>query len=118
MAPGVSMDEDFVYKVSVVLLCFLCLLWVLVMFLIFWLGKIHHRVDSISKGWNAYCILASHEPQAVDSETNSDWKHMNRAFAYGPNHSDEDEPCPNLEETASVSQGEDRTSVDGEEEHQ
>lgn len=136
-APAISMDEDFVFKVSLALLCFSLLLSIIVLFLIFWLGKIHHQVDSISKGWKVYCRLAATEEtpittenqpenqdtcsplplvffnqQAADSHIVSSWKHINRAFAYASVRSDVDRPRPNTEETAFVLQIEDNKSDD------
>lgn len=131
------MDEDFVFKVSLVLFSLALLLWIIVLLLIFWLGKIHHRVDSISKGWSVYCRLASlEEPpvnkdgqleslssplplvifnqQAVYSNNANSWRNaVNRAFAYASVRSDVVAPRSSADDTASALQGEDKTSVGG-----
>lgn len=125
------MDEDFIFKVSVVLLSFLSLLLPLVLFLAVWLAKLQNRVDSISSGWSVFCKLAASEEnltqptesqpevpnafstplvifnqQAEDSEKNISWKHITRAFAYAPADDDEDGPHPNEEESTCASEGE------------
>lgn len=126
------MDEDFVFKVSLVLLCFSLLLSIIVLFLIFWLAKIHHQVDSISNAWSVYCRLTPNQKkatttenqpedqdtcsplplvffnqQAAGSDTVNSWKHINRAFAYASVRSDVDSPLPKTEETHVASQVED-----------
>ncbi|XP_078374284.1 uncharacterized protein LOC144657795 [Oculina patagonica] len=131
------MDEGFVSKIALVLLCLSSLLWIIVLFLIFWLGKIHHRVDSISKRRSVYCRLVSCEEtpvtkenqpevespssplplvfynqQAADSDIVNSWKHMHRAFAYASVRSDVVAPHPSSEETASMSPVEGKASVD------
>ena len=126
------MDEDFVFKVSLVLLCFSLLLSIIVLFLIFWLAKIHHQVDSISKAWSVYCRLTPNQKtptttenqpedqdtfsplplvffnqEAAGSDAVDSWKHINRAFAYASVRSDVDRPVPKTEETHVASQVED-----------
>lgn len=126
------MDEDFIFNVSLVLLCFSLLLSIIVLFLIFWLAKIHHQVDSISNAWSVYCRLTPNQKkatttenqpedqdtcsplplvffnqQAAGSDTVNSWKHINRAFAYASVRSDVDSPLPKTEETHVASQVED-----------
>ena len=125
------------FQVSLVLLCFSLLLSIIVLFLIFWLGKIHHQVDSISKGWSVYCRLTPNQKtptttenhpedqdtcsplplvffnqQAAGSDIVTSWKHINRAFAYASVRSDVDRPPPKTEETDAVLQVGDNKSDD------
>ena len=118
------MDEDFVFKISLVLLCISLLLSIIVLFLIVWLAQIHHQVDSISKGWIVYCRLTPNQKtpattqnqpeaqdtysplplvffnqQAADSDIVNSWKNINRAFAYASVRSDVDIPRPKTEGT-------------------
>ena len=135
--PATSMDEDFVFKVSLVLLCISLLLSIIVLSLIVWLAKIHRQVDSISKGWSVYCRLTpkqktptttGNQPenqdtcsplplvffnrQAAGSDIVNSWKHINRAFAYASVRSEVDSPRPKKEETDAVLQVEDNKSDD------
>lgn len=135
--PVISMDEDFVFKVSLVLLCISLLLSIIVLSLIIWLAKIHHQVDSISNGWSVYCRLTptqktltttENQPenqdicsplplvffnqQAAGSDIGNSWKHINRAFAYASVRSDVDSPRPKKDETDAVLQVEDNKSDD------
>lgn len=130
------MDEDFIFKVPLVLFCLALLLWIIVLLLIFWLGKIHQQVDSISKGWSIYCKLASceespvtkdHQPeclssplplvffnqQAAYSNNANFWRDVNRAFAYASVRSDVVARRSSADDTASALPGEDKISVDG-----
>lgn len=131
------MEEDFVFRISLVLLCISLLLSMIVLFLIVRLAKIHHQVDSISKGWSVYCRLTpnqktptttQNQPEAQDtcsplplvfsnqqaagSGIVNSWKHINRAFAYASVRSDVDRPRPKTEETDFVLHVEDNKSDD------
>ena len=137
------MDEDFVFKVSLVLLCISLLLFIIVLSLIVWLARIHHQVDSISKGWSVYCRLTPEQKtptttgnqqenqdtcsplplvffnrQAAGSDIVNSWKHINRAFAYASVRSDVDGPRPKTEGTDAVLQVEGNKADDDTKTHE
>ena len=67
---NVAINEDLVFKASIVLLSFLALLWMFIMVVILWLRKIQLRVDKAAK------VVKSWKQDA------STWPHINNAFAY------------------------------------
>lgn len=110
---GISIDEDFVFQVSLVLLCFFSSLLLLILFLIVWLGKIQHRVASISKNTCSLPLVISNKKAPADSNKRNSCNHFTGAVAYGPLGFDGDEPRSDLQETSfvsSVTQGEDGKS--------
>ena len=128
MSGGIS-NEDFVFKLSVVLLCLLSLLWIFVLFLFVWLRKIHQRVDRASKEWSVYSKLAldvtPNSPEsektywlplvisnkrAVNSDSSESWKNINRTFAYAQ---EDHEGKRRSLEVNSAAQEEDEKTVDG-----
>ena len=136
MSDGISSNADFIFKVSVILLCFLSLLLFFVLLLVLWLRKIQKRVDRVCKEWIVYSKVAVDiippeaenlpemkngfsfplvisNKRAVNCETTKSWENINRTFAYAQAHHEEDEGQPDLEGMP-VAQGEDQTSeVDG-----
>ena len=134
MSGGISTDEvDFVLTLSVILLCFVSLLWVVVVLLFLWIRKLHQRVDRASKKWSGYSKLAlntgtetEHSPKnlntyslplvisnkrAVNSDKNKSWKNINRTFAYADLEDGENRRDM---EGSSEGRGEgDKSSVDG-----
>ena len=66
----VAVNEDLVFKASIVLLSFLALLWMFIMIVILWLRKIQLRVDKAAKAIKSW------------KQDASSWPHINSAFAY------------------------------------
>lgn len=113
---GISIDENFVFQASVVLLCFFSSLLLLILFLIFWLRKIKHRVDNVSKNTCSLPLVISNKEAPSDLNKINSWNHFTGAAAYGPLGFDGDEPRSDLQETSfvsSVAQGEDGKSDHG-----
>ena len=73
---GITIDEEVVFKVSLVLLSFLALLWIFLMVVILRLRKIQRRVDKATN------MLTS---RSIDS-----WCPISNAFAYSAEYINED----------------------------
>ena len=137
MIGGNSTDEDVVLKLSVVLLCFLTLLWIFVLLLFFWLRKVNQRVNEVCKKWNVYSKLTLNveqtktengteikttspfplvlfnkrtKPSEKSQTTLKTWKSIKRDFAYARTDPDENDNQSCLEGTAA--DDEDRKSFD------
>lgn len=111
MSGGVSSNEDFVFILSVVLLCLLFFQWIFVAFLFLWLRKIHLQatqaykernifsklnfaglkqtatVENMTKGKSTYSIpLVISNKRATsenaDTDKSPNWKNIDRTFAY------------------------------------
>lgn len=130
-------DDDFSLKLSIILLCFLSLLWTFVVLLFFWLRRIHQRVDKAYKDWNVYPKLVHLDvkeneienvteikntytlplvitnKRAENSEASKSWKDIDRTFAYALTDHEESESLSGLEgASSSAAQEEVQTAVD------
>lgn len=130
-------DDDFSLKLSIILLCFLSLLWTFVVLLFFWLRRIHQRVDKAYKDWNVYPKLVHLDvkeneienvteikntytlplvitnKRAENSEASKSWKDIDRTFAYALTDHEESESLSGLEgASSSAAQEEVETAVD------
>ena len=128
--------EDFALKLSVILLCFLSLLWICVILLLFWLRRIHQRVDKAYKDWSVYSKLVHLDvkqneienvteikntytfplvitnKRAENSEASKSWKDIDRTFAYALADHEETESLSGLEGASSSAAQEVQTAVD------
>ena len=124
MSTGIACDGESVFKLSVVLLCILSLLWLVVLFLFIWVRKIQKEAEKTYKDLSIYFKAAvdltpperENSPEikadsvfpfplvisnkrAVNSEAEKSWKSINRTFAYSQGDQEGDDKKPVLEDT-------------------
>lgn len=124
MSTGIPCDGESVFKLSVVLLCILSLLWLVVLFLFIWVRKIQKEAEKTYKDLSIYFKAAvdltpperENSPEikadsvfsfplvisnkrAVNSEAEKSWKSINRTFAYSQGDQEGDDKKPVLEDT-------------------
>lgn len=121
MSTGIPCDGESVFKLSVVLLCILSLLWLVVLFLFIWVRKIQKEAEKTYKDLSIYFKAAvdltpperENSPEikadsvfpfplvisnkrAVNSEAEKSWKSINRTFAYSQGDQEGDDKKPVL----------------------
>ncbi|XP_020626332.1 uncharacterized protein LOC110063674 [Orbicella faveolata] len=110
---GISIDEQVLFKASLVLLCFLSLLLILISILIVWLRKIQRQIIGLTKNTCSLPLVIS----AANFEETNSWKNLVGSAAYGPSSSDGDGPRSDLpQETSfdsSLAPGNDEKPVHG-----
>ena len=124
MSTGIPCDGESVFKLSVVLLCILSLLWLVVLFLFIWVRKIQKEAEKTYKDLSIYFKAAvdvtpperENSPEikadsvfsfplvisnkrAVNSDAEKSWKSINRTFAYSQGDQEGDDKKPVLEDT-------------------
>lgn len=123
MSTGIPCDGESVFKLSVVLLCILSLLWLVVLFLFIWVRKIQKQAEKTYKDLSIYFKAAvdvtpperENSPEikadsvfsfpliisnkrAVNSDAEKSWKSINRTFAYSQGDQEGDDKKPVLED--------------------
>lgn len=124
MSTRIPCDGESVFKLSVVLLCILSLLWLVVLFLFIWVRKIQKEAEKTYKDLSIYFKAAvdvtpperENSPEikadsvfsfplvisnkrAVNSDAEKSWKSINRTFAYSQGDQEGDDKKPVLEDT-------------------
>ena len=124
MSTGIPCDGESVFKLSVVLLCILSLLWLVVLFLFIWVRRIQKEAEKTYKDLSIYFKAAvdvtpperENSPEikadsvfsfplvisnkrAVNSDAEKSWKSINRTFAYSQGDQEGDDKKPVLEDT-------------------
>lgn len=124
MSTGIPCDGESVFKLSVVLLCILSLLWLVVLLLFIWVRKIQKEAEKTYKDLSIYFKAAvdvtpperENSPEikadsvfsfplvisnkrAVNSDAEKSWKSINRTFAYSQGDQEGDDKKPVLEDT-------------------
>lgn len=124
MSTGIACDGESVFKLSVVLLCILSLLWLVVLFLFIWVRKIQKQAEKTYKDLSIYFKAAvdvtpperENSPEikadsvfsfplvisnkrAVNSDAEKSWKSINRTFAYSQGDQEGDDKKPVLEDS-------------------
>lgn len=124
MSTGIPCDGESVFKLSVVLLCILSLLWLVVLFLFIWVRKIQKEAEKTYKDLSIYFKAAAdvtppereNSPEikadsvfsfplvisnkrAVNSDAEKSWKSINRTFAYSQGDQEGDDKEPVLEDS-------------------
>ena len=126
MSTGIPCDGESVFKLSVVLLCILSLLWLVVLFLFIWVRKIQKQAEKTYKDLSIYfkaavdvtppgrenspeikadsvfsfpLVISNKRAVAVNSDAEKSWKSINRTFAYSQGDQEGDDKKPVLEDS-------------------
>lgn len=126
MSTGIPCDGESVFKLSVVLLCILSLLWLVVLFLFIWVRKIQKKAEKTYKDLSIYfkaaadvtpperenspeikagsafsfpLVISNKRAIAVNSDAEKSWKSINRTFAYSQGDQEGDDKKPVLEDS-------------------